>query len=529
MEGAQPSHFDPEAADPRHIRTPTALSTPTAYPGHIKRPESSQFDSRTFSPSSTRSSRYLTPPPLADHSYPFSFSLDHDSRSDEDVSTPQVLPSYFSPPPTVPRVHQPAPQVAKPDSTPTPAEISNASPAELLKLLHASLSKVSSLSLLLKESNMAAAHHKLQLQLLTIETVEATNRMHVENEMIRREVEVLRMGELSKQQKLDEILIGVERKTPTSYRELITRDLRTCQSHLKHEGQTLRKRLLQAKKLIVQQEEECLSLHEENGRLRKRIKENREHINRLNRATLDDASKLRQNQATTPRGKKLGISHGPPFRAYDESPHSNEDTFAALLLADQVLSQENASAPHTPTTPIKRNGVKLPKHGAKNSISSLPSTPIISLRSAASARCLDLLPPLNFASALGARSEPLVENLEEPRGQQSRDSTISASEPDSPGSRAESNENDKVPESHASGLATVMLRQSPSLKGKKCVSPAPKSSALLQSRLFGRLSKPRTNERAAKRKSGLETHERPYSKRHRKSEDRLGIGGWQAQ
>ena len=74
---------------------------------------------------------------------------------------------------------------------PTQEQILNASTEELQEMLKAVLAENSKLALKVGEARMAAAHHKLQHNLLTIESEDALKRMEVEQEMTRREIEVL--------------------------------------------------------------------------------------------------------------------------------------------------------------------------------------------------------------------------------------------------------------------------------------------------------------------------------------------------
>jgi acetyl-CoA acyltransferase 1 len=143
--------------------------------------------------------------------------------------------------------------------------------------------------------------------------------------------------------------------------------------------------------------------------------------------------------------------------------HSQEP-FAALLLADRVLSQENNSAPSTPIvsradphTPIRHSrGVQ--------SLSSLPSTP----RSSRPHNSNSTLLPSAPISEAQEKHTPnqrreYVPSREYERGRKSRDSTISASDSEeiARATRAYREESEEVQASQASQSATEMLRIDP--------------------------------------------------------------------
>jgi hypothetical protein len=366
---------------------------------------------------------------------------------------------------------------------------------------------------------MSAAHYKLQHNLLTIETEEAAKRMEVEHEMTKREVEILRF----RQHQSGDTQHGAGGAYMPNVRQLNSELEQHCQN-LEQHMELLRHRLRQAKKLIILRDGEVQMLTEQNEMLRKRIRDNREHLNQLRRpGGLYDPNPPRQTETApvTPQRAALKPTGSTRHGQMSSSQEGRQDTFAALLLADQVLSQETTSAPSTPT----RSRPSKPRYHSRDhhSLSSLHSTPRQSQLTAANNN--GLLPPVSLSStpkALSKKQEPSGH-----KSRESRDSTISASE-----RGGDTSEEDAVSESAATRLATTLLRRSPGQNVEVIGTPSPRSTGLLQGKLFGRVVKPGVDRlSAALKRKGAEGEAGEDSERDPKRAKTskaigLGIGGW---
>ncbi|KAH8649024.1 Thiolase, N-terminal domain-containing protein [Xylariales sp. PMI_506] len=339
---------------------------------------------------------------------------------------------------------------------------------------------------------METAHHKLQYSLLSMQADEDAKRAAVEHEMTRREVEVLRMAENSRQARRE--LSAAAESTQAKYIQLIARHETTLE-----ENNSLRKRAKLAKKVIQQKEDEIISLSEERDMLLTRIRENREHFQIL-------------------------CSPGHAFHGA-LTPKTPAAGFAALL---QALSHDNNSAPSTPITVARPAPRMPPKHTrGVQSLSSLPTTPTTRPRGdhALLLPSVDLVPQSEPAPRFNPgryiTEAPVTPHIK--RGRKSRESTISADDNEelaraalesvartqsfisqaSRGSISRSQRQDdteeEVYESQASQAASAMLRRDPresfdevaSSVGSRDPTPAPtEKSAKLQAKLFAGLNKP---------------------------------------
>ena len=244
------------------------------------------------------------------------------------------------------------------------------------------------LSSSLSEARTTAAHYTFQHRLLTIETNEAAQRHMVENEIAKREVEVLRkdgMGISGEQQRFE----------------------------LEEALEQHKKRLRRTRALLRDGREEANELRQENERLKKRIRENRAHRIRdieagygsvAEEPTYEDA--YRRNYQYVP-----GVSSAPPpmrlsqhFDTRQQAPpyyapprlthtyssparlhefsqpykslsvpsQGEEDALTTLgLLASQVLSQEGLSEPCTPYAAATRSTTPL-----RGIATAVPTTPL---------------------------------------------------------------------------------------------------------------------------------------------------------
>jgi acetyl-CoA acyltransferase 1 len=405
---------------------------------------------------------------------------------------------------------------------PTAQQIAEASAAELREMLQASISEVKKLEVDVREARMSAAHYKLQHNLLSIETEEAAKRMEVEHEMTRRELEVLQMAENARQSRRDGSS-PVQSATSRYIAELKA----YCQA-IDGENNLLKKRLQKAKKVIGQKDSDISTVLEENRSFLKRIRENREHMTRMKSpGGIYAAATPRSSSAfpVTPQQYRSTPKQTPRSIRQD---HDSQDSFAALLLADRVLNQENNSAPSTPTTSRPAHRGQVRHQRGVQSLSSLPSTPV---RSRPMTENGNLLPSVQFAPQSEPRYRTQQEFFTQPRerSRKSRDSTISAEDAEEIANYNNESGDEEVPESQASQTAAQMLRRDPRESHEVRGSPAPstavatETSGLLQAKIFGPITK-----------SGVEKRKRvddsiEFEAKKMRTGDGgvgLGIGSW---
>lgn len=420
----------------------------------------------------------ITPPPS---------SQAPDTRRQVSSITPEPT-TLSSPPPTVVNGTKKEATHSTTLTRPTQEQILNASPAELQDMLKAVLAENSQLALNLGEARMSAAHHKLQHNLLTIESGDALKRMEVEQEMTRREIEVLQ-----------------ENRRDSASTEYIKKIKEYCKN-LEDENVALHRRVEKAKRLIEEKEDQLMDAQEDIHRLQDRIRTNREHFNILRSpggplhiSTPKTGPSTPQQYRTTP--KHTPATNRSSVRYVRERTQDNQEKFNALILAGSVLSQENNSAPSTPVlgrrpeprTPSRHNrGVQ--------SLSSLPTTPGSSRSQNAAST---LLPSAQFSPESEARVantlSHAVNQQSHRRRRKSRDSTISASDNDDEiiqVPRLHSSfreESEEVQESQASQSATEMLRADPresfEVAASRSATPTVVDKNLQQSKIFGGVTK----------------------------------------
>ncbi|KAJ9626164.1 hypothetical protein H2204_010116 [Knufia peltigerae] len=436
-----------------------------------------------------------TPPPA-----PRSHSADSMSKSA--YASPPAMSASLTPPPSTqpPRFHSPVnrasigpsdPLLASPPSTlkgnvlralPTPDAIAQAGIEELRDMAKELVAAV-------QEARTSAAHFKLQHSLLAMESEEAAQRAEVERQMTRREMEVLQAVEHKNRAS------GSLRSSLPPAQPQIDALTRTCRM-LEDERDDAEHELLRARKQLEAEKDKVDLLMEQNERLKKRIRDNREHFSRLK--SLSPSYATPRDAYTTPQRRAI-----PKF----ESAPSH-GTIAALLAADQVLSRESLSVPSTPT---KTHTSKL-KHGhtrGAHSMSSLHTAPAHHRPSQNEGYSESMVPLSAPASQL------VIESAE--RERHDRDSTISISD-------AEEGSNDDVPQSQASSLATNMLRRNPGPQESLRLSQgAEKSSNVLQRKLFGPVQK----SAHTKKRSGSFGESDMKAKKARISQGvGLGIESW---
>lgn len=437
-----------------------------------------------------------TPPPARSKSA----QSDGSTKEKSVLASPPTLSASMTPPPSTqpPRYYSPTPRtsainadplLASPPTTiqaissvtlPTPDAIASANIEDLRNIARDLVAAV-------RDARMSAAHFKLQHSLLAMETQEAAQRAEVEHQMTRREVEVLQASE----QRYRATVAATPRSSqpPQPQIDALTR---TCKD-LEEERDETENQLQRVKKLLDLEKDKAELLVEENRLLKGRIRENREHFSRLKSQSPIYATP--RDAFTTPQRKAI-----PQFS--DNTPaHA---PFAALIAADQILSQESISVPSTPTKTYSSK-VKQGHTRAAHSLSSLHTTP-------------GRTRPVTSDGYTESRSLLIQEAIEGDR--HDRDSTISISDAEDKGS------DDDIPQSQASSLATDMLRKNPgSQESLRLSQNAERSSTLLQTKLFGNVKKPGM-ERSTHSKRRGSFDDIKAKKARLNSGVGLGIGSW---
>jgi len=340
------------------------------------------------------------------------------------------------------------------------------------------------------DARINTANARLQHHFLLLQTSQAAERAEVESQLSRRQVDFLRV----KQSKphLNSSSLAVQ--PPSAMNGIFAQNLKDLEQH----NEALEELCDQLKREKELQAERIQSLSEHNSLLVNRIRENREHFTKIR-----DRSPIfptPRETYTTPR--RRGVYQ----RYQDDTP--THGPFAALIAADQILSQETASVPSTPT---KSHASRF-KHGHKRSAQSLSSVQTPKDRPTTSDGFL------GSQLLLSAPSSQLVTESAE-RERHDRDSTISISDDD------RRIEHDELTQSQASSLATDMLRKNPStFESLRQSQDVENSSSLLQSKIFGNVKKSSQDSASSKLKRSYgygDTHSK--SKRHR-TEDQVGLG-----
>lgn len=186
---------------------------------------------------------------------------------------------------------------------------------------------VASLMPLLQEARTDAAHHKLQYQMLAIETNEAMERIQVEMDMTQRETDLLKTND-----PVERPLVRANHESDPSIRRVHT-DIWNAMLEetrsLKSQNAQLEQLVAQHKRMVVQQESEIATLNDRITLYRERLRENRSHLNRYRRAAGYPESPYKSSPWTT--------------RERDQPP------FAALLHASDLISGRSPTTPQTPT------------------------------------------------------------------------------------------------------------------------------------------------------------------------------------
>ncbi|QKX54904.1 uncharacterized protein TRUGW13939_01994 [Talaromyces rugulosus] len=363
-----------------------------------------------------------------------------------------------------------------------------------------------------QEARMSALHFKLQNSLLSFTSNEAIKKAEVEHQLARREVEILQSAEYQSRRGMS------SSRTPRlSPSPQLNASLKRIEE-LERTNAKLEERLLNAKKLIKEKMEEGdfknESLKDENGRLKKRIRDNREHLTRL--LDTGSLSPSTRSEFQTPQ-RKSSARFPDSARTQASNRGGNHDAFATLLAADRVLHGDSTTlSPAKSRQPRHNHGVSHVR-GA-HSMSSFPTTP----RHSSTVDDTQYITP---GSRPRERPVEHTPDQRQTRGQGSRydrDSTISASDAE------EVVTDEDLPASQASSLATSMLRRQPEANQKE-QPPAHnlnKANTLFQTKLFGQV-----------RKAGVERPDAASQKRKRSFEELgpalkkpkdvgLGIDSW---
>ena len=340
------------------------------------------------------------------------------------------------------------------------------------------------------DARINTANARLQHHFLLLQTSQAAERAEVESQLSRRQVDFLRV----KQSKPPLHSSSLAVQPPSAMTAIFAQNLKDLEQH----NEALEELCDQLKREKELQAERIQSLSEHNSLLVNRIRENREHFTKIR-----DRSPIfptPRETYTTPRRR------GGYQRYQDDTP--THGPFAALIAADQILSQETASVPSTPT----KSHAKRFQHGHKRGAQSLSSVQTPKDRPTTSDGFL------GSQLLLSAPSSQLVTESAE-RERHDRDSTISISDDDPLVER------DELTQSQASSLATDMLRKNPStFESLRQSQDAEHSSSLLQSKIFGNVKKSSQDSTKTKLKRSYGFGDVPSkSKRHR-TEDQVGLG-----
>lgn len=483
--------------------------------------------SRSGSPAPTDMSKAVSPdrakftspaPPTTSSMTPPPSSQMPNTRSVVRTPTPPT-PQLSSPPPTSKLPNQPS-ALAEPAKAPfSQDQINNASADELRSM-------VNELTSALRDVRLSAAHHKLQYNMAVMESQESASRMAVELAMAQREIDVLQQAEEKRRSNMMSPQQSFQESPTNAANAILMSEMNRHIQVLQSENEELRDLLDQQKRITEHREGELASLTEENDRLKTRIRKNRDHIapylpylEQMNEHGSPRSVFGTPHHHATPRHK---VNRVPPPLSNENSRGQNN--FEALLLADKMLSQETATAPSTPTrshAPRSRFGHSRGTH----SMSSLPQTP--NRRSNQLHTDVPRTPP-TFAAVNIPQSAPPAHYQHKPKHvrRESSNSTITASSVDEEEAFTD-REDDEVPESQASQMATNMLRKA--APSKQMSAPSSQSSNLIQSKIFGQVKKghglTRSGEFEKRRLQSAEHHGSPTKRGRIDQGVGLGIGG----
>ncbi|TKA71752.1 hypothetical protein B0A55_08582 [Friedmanniomyces simplex] len=495
------------------VMSPPVLSEPaTPQPAHATIPASTAAAISKVQSNRVDKAANGTPPPSTQRP---------STRATTRTPTPTV--SHIStPPPTVeaPSQSQGTRPVTPYGATMTADEIAVASAEELR-------SKITDLQAALHEAKMSAAHHRLQYKMLAQESAAAIERMAVEARMAQHESDIIHLAEQSKAAatpvqppRIPEGMIPVHKDLYQRMNSDI-RQLQDANRQWEHE-------YAQQERLVGKQEGEIATLSDKVTLMRERIRENREHLNKV-------------------RGRGITHLESTPRSLYG-TPNRSQG-LEALLQASEMTNPElrHKKAGHSRNTHSMSSLPVTPQRSYKPSPALMYQTPSgrqPPLKVPATA-------PMPRTSAMrtpnagpGSYTQPILP-LPQRRGPPS-EGTVSASEPEGGDtdndSEAETDilgHNDaaddlvEINESQASRTASQMLRtsqketQQAKLTGSFERSTAGMlggsgSGAMKQTRLFGAVRKANVGRVIA----GADV-QAPPAKRQRMGEgsgEEMGIG-----
>jgi hypothetical protein len=367
----------------------------------------------------------------------------------------------------------------------TSDQILNGSPDELR-------TKVAELQAAYQEAKMAAAHHRLQYQMLAQESAAAIERMAVEARMMQCENEVINFAEQAKATAATPAHSSPQQEGVIPVQKDLYRQMCREIQQLSDTNAFLETEHRRQEKLIFRQDNEIAGLTDKVLLLRDRIREHREHQNRMRNASLGKFPE------STPQ---LASAYSTPRNITFKST-SQPQPFDALLQASQIASLDE----YERRSPAGRGRSKKGHSRGIHSLSSLPVTPNRSRKQ----------PPLFQTPQGGPQTLPLPATAPVPRMSNLRTSEVYAQqrlpvkrvhEPGSDGtvsgsdnedgndSEAETEilEPDEIDESQASFTAAQMLRANPqslSQTPDRNSQPAKRAASnLRQIKLFGTVRK----------------------------------------
>lgn len=419
----------------------------------------------------------MTPPPSA--------QVSSDVRPKSHTPTPSD--SHMStPPPTIDTLSQESSNrpVSSFARAMTSDQIANASTDELRI-------KVAELQAAYQEAKMTAAHHRLQYRMLAQESAAAIERMAVEARMVQCENEVIHFAEQAKATAVPSRSSPPQEGTIPVQKELYQQMCRDIQ-HLSETNAFLETEHRQQEKLIFRQDNEIAGLSDKVLMMRDRIREHRDHQNRIRSVSVgkySEGTPISRSVYSTPQHQRTTAS-------------SRSQPFDALLQASVMASQEAGMGKSTA-------GRGRGKKGHSRNIHSLSSLPITPNRTRKQ-------PPLFQTPQGNAQTYSIPATAPVPRMSDLRtpdnhaqkmlplkrahapgsDGTVSASDhEDANDSEAETEilEPDQIDESSASFSAARMLRTNPAPAGPPLdqhFRPAKRpASGLRQVKLFGTVRK----------------------------------------
>ena len=482
----------------------TIPRTPTPETLHSDQgsPSSSPTRSKSLLPGmQTYSAAAMTPPPSTQlGSY----------NSRPCPTTYSRREALFSPPPTL-RTGPPITSGTLFGELPTTDMVEHMDEVQLRRL-------VSELIPALGDARTSEAHSRLQYGLLAMESEESIKRAEVEHNATRREVRYLQEANPGPHD-----FSPIVSPQASAHRN-VKLALSQCRD-LQIENDGLEKRLRAAKKVIERLHSQNADYEDQIQLLRRRIKENREHMNDLRESGAMSIDATPQQDHSTPhmRGTPRTPATGRSARDLHSYTTASQTPFEALIQAATLNHGETNSVPASPNL-LKQKRLHQHMRGAY-SLSSLPSTPE---RRPVTADAIST--PIEHTSHHRVNfSAPGTQSTFESatRPQDDRESTISASD------NEDDVQEESLPGSQASQMASSMLRRTLEAQNDRS-SPSkktPNTGTKMQSKLFGHVVKPgaASAENTSKRSMPHDGYEmasvnaKKAKNRHLGSE-RIGLG-----